>query len=44
VLNRPLAEKVAGGKAGVPSADDDGGDALDVEIPQRSVARTVRRP
>jgi len=35
---------VAGGEAGVPGADDDGGEALDGEVPQRATARTLRRP
>jgi hypothetical protein len=29
VIDRALAEKMARGEAGVPGADDDGGDALD---------------
>jgi hypothetical protein len=43
VVDRPLAQKVAGGEAGMPGADDDRGYALDGEIPQRSTATTVRR-
>jgi hypothetical protein len=31
VIDRPLAEEVASGEAGVAGADDDGGDALDGE-------------
>ena len=29
MVDRPLAEEVAGGEAGVTGADDDGGEALD---------------
>jgi hypothetical protein len=32
VVYRPLVEKVAGGEAGVPSADDDRGEAFDGEV------------
>ena len=44
VVDRPLGQKVAGGEAGMPGADDDGGEALDGEVPQRPTARTLRRP
>jgi hypothetical protein len=35
MVDRPLAEEVAGGETGVPGADDDGGDALDGEALRR---------
>jgi hypothetical protein len=31
MVDRPLAQEVAGGEAGVASADDDGGNAFDCE-------------
>jgi hypothetical protein len=29
MVDRPLAQEVAGGESGMPGADDDGGEALD---------------
>jgi len=41
VVDRPLVQEMTRGEAGVPGADDDGGDALDVETLQRAVARSL---
>ena len=35
MVDRPLPEEVAGGEAGVPGADDDGGYALDSQALKR---------
>jgi hypothetical protein len=35
VVDRPLAEEVAGGETGVSGADDDGGEVLDGEALRR---------
>ena len=40
MIDRPLAEEMASREAGVPGADDDGGDALDGEGPQASSTAT----
>jgi hypothetical protein len=35
MVDRPLTEEVAGGKAGMPGADDDCGEALDAAALRR---------
>jgi hypothetical protein len=35
MVDRPLTEEVAGGKAGMTGADDNGGEALDIAALRR---------
>jgi len=39
VVERPLSEEVTGGKAGVPGAYDNGGEALDGEASPSAASR-----